>query len=302
VTDGLRLMAVHAHPDDESSKGAATMARYVAEGVEVMVVTCTGGERGSVLNKKMDRPEVLANITEIRRDEMERARKILGVQQEWLGFVDSGLPEGDPKPPLPEGCFGLVDPQVGAEPLVRLIRSFRPHVVTTYDEKGGYPHPDHIMCHNVSVVAFDAAGDPDRYPGAGEPWQPLKLYYNMGFSRERVLTIHEAMLAAGLESPYVEWIKEWDAKNQEDETAKRVTTRVPCGNYFEIRDDALRAHATQVDPDGWWFKVPLTIQQSAWPTEDFELARSLVDTSVPEDDLFAGVRETVECPESVSGC
>jgi mycothiol S-conjugate amidase len=302
VTDGLRLMAVHAHPDDESSKGAATMARYVAEGVEVVVVTCTGGERGSVLNKKMDRPEVLANITEIRRDEMERARKILGVHQEWLGFVDSGLPEGDPKPPLPEGCFGLVDPQVGAEPLVRLIRSFRPHVVTTYDEKGGYPHPDHIMCHNVSVVAFDAAGDPDRYPSAGEPWQPLKLYYNMGFSRERVLTIHEAMLAAGLESPYAEWIKEWEEKNEEDETAKRVTTRVPCSDYFPVRDDALRAHATQVDPDGWWFKVPQSIQQSAWPTEDFELARSLVDTSVPEDDLFAGVRETVECPESVSGC
>jgi mycothiol S-conjugate amidase len=274
----------------------------VAEGVEVVVVTCTGGERGSVLNKKMDRPEVLANISEIRRDEMEQARKILGVRQEWLGFVDSGLPEGDPKPPLPEGCFGLVDPQVGAEPLVRLIRSFRPHVITTYDEKGGYPHPDHIMCHNVSVVAFDAAGDPDRYPDTGEPWQPLKLYYNMGFSRERVLTIHQAMLAAGLESPYVEWIKDWESKNEEDETAKRVTTRVPCADYFPVRDEALRAHATQVDPDGWWFKVPQAIQQAAWPTEDFELARSLVDTVMPEDDLFAGVRETLECPESVSGC
>ena len=101
----LRLMHVHAHPDDESSKGAATTAKYVAEGVDVHVATCTGGERGSILNPNMERPDVLENITEIRRDEMERAREILGVRQDWLGFVDSGWPEGDPKPPLPEGCF-----------------------------------------------------------------------------------------------------------------------------------------------------------------------------------------------------
>src|SRR5215467_12212192 len=164
VSEGLRLMAVHAHPDDESSKGAATMARYVAEGVEVMVVTCTGGERGSILNPKMDRPEVLANITEIRRAEMERAREILGVRQEWLGFVDSGLPEGDPLPPLPEGCFGLQPVEVAAERLVAQIRTFRPHVITTYDENGGYPHPDHIMCHKISMAAFDAAPDEDAYP------------------------------------------------------------------------------------------------------------------------------------------
>src|SRR5919107_6019569 len=120
----LRLMAVHAHPDDESSKGAATMAKYLADGVDVLVVTCTGGERGSVLNPKLDRPEVWENISEIRRAEMDRAREILGVRQAWLGFVDSGFPEGDPLPPLPEGCFGLVDPQVAAEPLVRLMREF----------------------------------------------------------------------------------------------------------------------------------------------------------------------------------
>ena len=97
----LRLMAVHAHPDDESSKGAATMAKYAHEGVEVLVATMPGGERGSILNPAMDRPEVLANLPEIRREEMARAREILGVEQRFLGFVDSGLPEGDPKPPLP---------------------------------------------------------------------------------------------------------------------------------------------------------------------------------------------------------
>ncbi|GAB3999981.1 mycothiol conjugate amidase Mca [Nocardioides marmoraquaticus] len=294
----LRLMHVHAHPDDESSKGAASTVKYVREGVDVHVVTCTGGERGSILNPKMERPDVLENITEIRRAEMDAAREILGVTQEWLGFVDSGWPEGDPKPPLPEGCFGLVDPEVAAEPLVRLIRSVRPHVLTTYDENGGYPHPDHIMCHKVSVVAFEAAGDPDRFPDAGEPWQPLKLYYQHGFNRPRSLAIHEAMLAEGLESPFEERLKEWKEDPEHD---ARITTRVPCGEYFEVRDRALIAHATQIDPDGFFFKAPLALQQRVWPTEEFELVTSHVPTEVPEDDLFAGVRELSDDEREAAG-
>ncbi|MEW2441960.1 mycothiol conjugate amidase Mca [Micromonospora marina] len=284
----LRLMAVHAHPDDESSKGAATMAKYVAEGVDVLVVTATGGERGSVLNPKMDRPDVWANIGDIRRAEMDAARAILGVEQAWLGFVDSGLPEGDPLPPLPEGCFALQDVDVAAAPLVRLMRQFRPHVVTTYDEEGGYPHPDHIMTHKITVAAFDAAGDPERHPELGEPWQPLKLYYDVGFSRAKIMSLHEAVLAAGLESPYGEWMKRWDER---PDKGARITTRVECADYFPVRDDALRAHATQIDPDGFWFQVPMELQKHAWPTEDFQLARSMVDSPLPESDLFAGVRE-----------
>lgn len=285
--DGLRLMHVHAHPDDESSKGAASTAKYVAHGVDVHVVTCTGGERGSVLNPKMDRPEVLANITEIRRQEMDLAREILGVTQDWLGFVDSGWPDGDPKPPLPEGCFGLVPLEEATEPLVRLIRSFRPHVVTTYDENGGYPHPDHIKCHQISVAAFEAAADPTRFEDAGEPWQPLKLYYQHGFNRPRTVALHEAMLSRGLPSPLTERLEHWKHDPAHD---ARITTRVPCGEFFEVRDRALLAHATQIDPDGFFFQIPMDLQQAIWPTEDFELVTSLVDTSTPEDDLFAGVR------------
>ncbi|MBU8858956.1 MULTISPECIES: mycothiol conjugate amidase Mca [unclassified Micromonospora] len=288
MAEQLRLMAVHAHPDDESSKGAATMAKYVAEGVDVLVVTATGGERGSVLNPKMDRPDVWANIGDIRRAEMDAARAILGVEQAWLGFVDSGLPEGDPLPPLPEGCFALQDVDVAAAPLVRLMRQFRPHVVTTYDEEGGYPHPDHIMTHKITVAAFDAAGDPERHPELGEPWQPLKLYYDVGFSRAKIMSLHEAVLAAGLESPYGEWMKRWDER---PDKGARITTRVECADYFPVRDDALRAHATQIDPDGFWFQVPMELQKHAWPTEDFQLARSMVDSPLPESDLFAGVRE-----------
>jgi mycothiol S-conjugate amidase len=291
MVDKLRLMAVHAHPDDESSKGAATMARYVAEGHEVMVVTCTGGEAGSVLNPAMDRPEVLENMAAIRREEMARAAEILGVQHRWLGFVDSGLPEGDPLPPLPEGCFALTPLEESVPPLVKVIREFRPHVIVTYDENGGYPHPDHIRCHEVSVAAFDAAGDPESYPEAGEPWQPLKLYYSHGFSRAKLSAFHEAMVAAGVESPYAEWLAGWGT--DKPDVIERVTTRVECADYFPQRDEALKAHATQIDPESRWFAVPLEMQREVWPTEEYELARSLVDSTLPEDDLFTGVREKV---------
>ena len=159
--EALRLMAVHAHPDDESSKGAATTARYVHEGAEVLVVTCTGGERGDVLNPKLkDDPHILRDIVQVRREEMASAAAHLGVQHTWLGFVDSGLPEGDPTPPLPEGCFALEPLEVPTEGLVRVVREFRPHVMTTYDEHGGYRHPDHVMTHRrtrAAVAALDPA-------------------------------------------------------------------------------------------------------------------------------------------------
>ena len=318
----LRLMAVHAHPDDESSKGAATMARYVREGVEVLVCTLTGGERGDILNPAMERPEIRDRLPEVRRAEMARAREILGVQQRFLGFVDSGLPEGDPLPPLPDGCFALQSLEIAARPLVQAVREFRPHVMLTYDENGGYPHPDHIKCHEVSVEAFEAAADPDRYEGCGEPWQPLKLYYFLTFHRDRMTALHHEMIRRGLESPYAERIAEWAKEDAaKEDTAARgdpstadaaaeaakpsagrrqrppqrygITSRVECGEYFEIRNQALIAHATQVDPNGGWFAVPADVQRAAWPTEDYHLARSLVDAAEPEDDLFAGIRERV---------
>jgi mycothiol S-conjugate amidase len=174
-----------------------------------------------------------------------------------------------------------------AAPLVKLIREFRPQVVTTYDENGGYPHPDHVMCHQITVAAFEAAGDPDAYPELGTPYQPLKLYYHHTFHRERMKALHDAMVARGLESPYADRLKDW---KPDPENEKRITTRVECAGYFELRDRALLAHATQIDPDGAWFAVPLEVHQQAWPTEDYELARTLVDSELPEDDLFAGLR------------
>jgi mycothiol S-conjugate amidase len=291
-------MHVHAHPDDESSKGAASTARYVAEGVDVMVVTLTGGERGSVLNPAMDRPEVWADITEIRRAEMARAREILGVRQEWLGFVDSGFPEGDPPPPLPPGCFAEVPLDEAVGRLLAVIRRFRPHVVTTYDENGGYPHPDHVRCHEVTVAAFDAAGDETRFPEAGPAWTPMKLYYHHAFHRRRTQALHDEMVRRGLESPYGERLERWAPDPEHD---RRITTRVPCAEHFATRDEALLAHRTQIDPHGAWFACPREVHQAAWPTEDYELARSTVPVSLPEDDLFAGVRDLVAATAGSGG-
>jgi mycothiol S-conjugate amidase len=283
----LRLMAVHAHPDDESSKGAATTAKYAAEGARVMVVTVTGGERGDILNPAMDLPEVHGRIHEVRRDEMARAAEILGVEHRWLGFVDSGLPEGDPLPPLPEGCLALVPLEGPTEALVRLIREFRPHVLTTYDENGGYPHPDHIRTHQVSMAAYEAAGDYMLFPDAGEPWSVSKLYYNHGFLRKRMQLIQDEFAKHGMHGPFDKWLKHFDPEL--DVFANRVTTRIEASRYFEQRDDALRAHATQIDPNGDFFAAPIEWQQRLWPTEEYELARSRVPVKLPEDDLFAGI-------------
>ncbi|MFB9608840.1 mycothiol conjugate amidase Mca [Kutzneria kofuensis] len=276
-------MAVHAHPDDESSKGAATLAKYAAEGADVLVCTMTGGERGDVLNPRMDRPEMWADLANLRRREMDRAREILGIRQQFMGFVDSGLPKDGEA--LPEGCFALTELTDAAAPLVKAVREFRPHVIVAYDENGGYPHPDHIMSHKVAVEAYHAAGDADRYPDAGEPWQPAKLYYTNAFSRAYFQAIYDAMTAAGLESPHGEVLKELP-----DEPPRwPITTQVECAEYFPTRKAAMLAHETQVDPDHPIFSCPLELEQKAWPTEDYHLVEATVATELPEDDLFAGV-------------
>nr|WP_227659115.1 MULTISPECIES: mycothiol conjugate amidase Mca [unclassified Corynebacterium] len=288
----MRLLAIHAHPDDESSKGAATMARYAAEGHRVMVVTCTGGERGDILNPAMDRPGIRERIDEVRREEMAEAARALGIEHRWLGYVDSGLPEGDPLPPLPEGCFARESGEDIAAELVEIIRDFRPHVIITYDENGGYPHPDHLKVHEASMIAWAKAGDPAvvttaRDTGRNqEPWEPLKLYYTHGFVYERIKAFHDLLVERGQESPYERML---GFMQDSEDIMARVTTQVPCADYFEARAAALRAHATQVDPRGGFLVIDAQEQARLWPTEEFELAATRVATTLPEGDLFAGV-------------
>ena len=285
----LRLLAVHAHPDDESSKGAATFAWYRSRGARVLVVSCTGGERGGVLNPGLEaRVHADRDIGGLRRHEMARAQDLLGIEHRWLGYLDSGLPpEGVA---VPANSFGAIPAAISARPLVRIIREFRPQVLITYDENGGYPHPDHIRSHDISVLAFDAAADPAQYPGTGAPWQVSKLYYDRIFNADRVNAVHAAMTAAEPPHPdaesfgeLVEWMRE---------RRHPITSRVPSGDFFETRDAALRAHASQVPPDDRFWFWDNELQRRAWPTEDFQLVRTHVETDLPEDDLFAGIADT----------
>ena len=271
-----RLMAVHAHPDDESSKGAATMAKYVRAGHQVLVISCTGGERGDILNPGL-KDSGITNLLEVRKSEMAQAQEILGVDHHWLGFEDSGFPQGDPLPPLPAGCFADIPVEIPAALLAEKILEFRPHVVTTYDELGGYPHPDHIRTHEVTMAAVKLAAD--------QGWQVQKIYFNQQFTRERLEVLAQAMAELKLPNPYESWLQNW-----KDRRPVRITTRVECADFFEIRNAALIAHATQVDPMGQWFAVPISLQREVWPTEEFELAFSAVgEIDVSESDLFAGV-------------
>jgi len=288
MDDRLCLLTVHAHPDDESSKGAGTVAKYTAAGVHTVLVCCTDGGAGDILNPAMDKPEVKDNLVAIRMQELERATSIIGYSKvELLGYKDSGMP-GTPANEDP-ACFARADFDEAVGKLVAIIRRERPQVIVTYgDDQQGYPHPDHLRVHDITVPAFEKAGDPDAFPEAGEPWQPLKLYYT-GWSRQRIIAMHEKFLELGLESPYGE---RWLQRPSQDE---RITTKIDVSGYMDARREALLAHATQIDPTSpFWFGLPPEEARKVYPVEDYVLARSLVD--VPdgiEDDLFAGVRETV---------
>lgn len=282
-----RLLAVHAHPDDESSKGAGTMARYVAEGAQVTVVSCTGGESGSILNEAVEeRAWAERDITGLRRVEMQRAQAALGIDHIWLGYVDSGMPgEGEEMRPL---AFAGLPLEITGRPLVRAIRRLRPHVVVTYDENGGYPHPDHIRCHEVTMWAIEHAAA-DAMPELGEPWRVPKVYYDRMMSGSKVQAILADFELHDPESERLGSIREmaeWMA-----DRVPNITTRVNVADYLDERDKALRSHASQVAPDSAWFFWPHDVIRRAWPTEEYELVASSVANPTEESDLFAGIED-----------
>jgi mycothiol S-conjugate amidase len=284
MTDPLCLLTVHAHPDDEASKGAGTVARYRAEGVRTVLVCCTGGEEGEILNPAMDRPEVIENLAEVRRAELDAAASAIGYDEVvMLGYRDSGMPESEANARPEAFANAPLDESVGR--LVEIIRRERPQVIITYnDDQAGYPHPDHLMVHDISLPAFDHAGDPGWRPELGEAWQPSKLYYTV-WSRRRIEQMHAKMLELGIESPFDE---KWFERPSQDD---RITTSIALDGYAHVRREALLAHATQIDPTSpFWFGLPPEVEQTVHPFDDYVLARSRVDTSPPEDDLFAGVR------------
>ncbi|MBO0732439.1 MAG: mycothiol conjugate amidase Mca [Acidimicrobiaceae bacterium] len=282
------LLAVHAHPDDESSKGAGTIARYHALGIHTVLVTCTGGEEGDILNPAMDRPGVRERLPEIRREELERAAAIIGYDElVWLGYRDSGMPDTPANADPRSFARAPLDEAVGR--LVTVIRRTRPQVIVTYpSEQKGYPHPDHLRVNEISELAFDAAGDPDRFTWAGPVWQPLKLYY-VAWSVERMRLTHEKYLSLGLESPYDD---ERMAKLRKilEAQADEPRVRVDIRGFAHVQRDALIAHATQVDPTSrGWFGLPPEVADDIYPYDEYVLARDLTGGGDGDDDLFAGV-------------
>jgi len=292
----LVLVSVHAHPDDEASKGAGTVARYAAEGVRSALVCCTGGEEGEILNPAADTPEVRADLGAVRMAELRASVEAIGYAEvHLLGYRDSGMPGTAANARADNFANAPLDEAVGK--LVEIIRREQPQVLVTYgDEQAFYQHPDHIRVHEVSVAAFDAAGDPGRFPQAGPSWQPKKLYYS-GFSFQRIHALHDAYERIGEESPYAERIAQIDARrNAGDLAITPPTTLVDIGDFLDARRRALEAHRTQIDPESHWMRVPDDLLRETFPWEEYVLARSSVaghptpTADEPEHDLFAGVR------------
>jgi len=284
-TDKRRcLLAIHAHPDDESSKGSGTMAKYADEGVRVVLVCATRGEEGEILNPRMDLPGILERMPEIREAELETACDLLRVEKLYqLGYRDSGMPGSDANK-RPE-AFWNADPEEAVGRLVEIIRTERPEVVLCYDESRGYEHPDHVRVHEWGTRSFHEAGDPTKFPDRGEPWTPSKLYYFATFTKQRFHKLNEAAVTEGIESPYAGWLENWDSMGFAE---PKITAQVDCTDYIEIRSKALLAHATQIDPDSFWFAIPDDLHRKVYPWEDYTLIASNVPTEQPEDDLFAG--------------
>ncbi len=277
------ILAIHAHPDDESSKGAGTVARYTDDGVHAVLVTATGGEAGDILNPAMEHPDIAANLARIRQRELEDAAHIIGYDEViMLGYRDSGMPDSDDNRRADAFCNQPHDEVL--ERLVTIVRAQQPDVVLGYDDHEFYPHPDHLFVHRLSLDVFAAASDPRRFPDAGAPWQVSRLFAPV-FTIERIVTLHEAMLARLGTSPYERWIERITEREEPD----RLIVKVDVTGYVERGRDALRAHRTQIDPDGFWFMAPTELVEEVYPWEDFELLATSGEGALADGDLFAGI-------------
>ena len=279
-------MVVHAHPDDEVIGTGGTFAHYAAEGVRTVLVTCTLGEEGEIVLPELDTEENHQRLAEIRYEELKAAVEILAISDlEILPYRDSGM-MGRPSNEHPE-CFNKADRQEAIERLVRLVRQYRPQVLVTYNEEGGYGHPDHLMAHAITVAAFAAAGDPAAFPEAGEPWTPFKLYY-IGFRRSVWLRAWEAMRDRGHKTPLDD--PDFDPARFVDDN--RATTRIAVFPFLDRKFAALRVHRTQIKPDWGMLSLPVELHQELLADEHFVRVESRV--TVPdgeEQDLFAGIRD-----------
>ncbi|MER6362094.1 N-acetyl-1-D-myo-inositol-2-amino-2-deoxy-alpha-D-glucopyranoside deacetylase [Kitasatospora sp. NPDC001527] len=300
-TTGRRLLLVHAHPDDESINNGATMARYAAEGARVTLVTCTLGEGGEVI------PPELAHLTADRDDtlgayrigELTEAMAALGVSDvRFLGgpgrYRDSGM-MGAPDNDAPD-CFWRADVDEAAGRLVAVVREVRPQVLVTYDEQGGYGHPDHIQAHRVAMRAHELAADPAYRPELGPAWRIAKVYWN----RVPRSVIVRGLAGTAAKAPFPGVAEPADVPGVVDD--ELVTTVLDGTAYAGRKAAAMAAHATQitVDPTGAFFALSNHLGQPLLTTEYYQLVRGQAGPRLPEDDLFAGLDTAPDAPAATS--
>ncbi|MFE9423031.1 N-acetyl-1-D-myo-inositol-2-amino-2-deoxy-alpha-D-glucopyranoside deacetylase [Kitasatospora sp. NPDC006697] len=281
-----RLLLVHAHPDDESIGNGATMARYAAQGARVTLVTCTLGEGGEVI------PPELAHLTADREDtlgeyrigELAAAMKELGVSDtRFLGgpgrYRDSGM-MGTADNRRPD-CFWQADLDEAAGHLVEVVREVRPQVLVTYDEQGGYGHPDHIQAHRVAMRAFELAADPDWRPELGPAWQIVKVYW----TRAPQSVVRAGLAAAAERHPLVADERELPGVVPDE----LVDAALDGAEWAGRKAAAMRAHATQITVDGEFFALSNDRWQPLSADEYYQLVHGPAGSARPERDLFEGV-------------
>ena len=281
--DGLRLMAVHAHCDDETITMGGTLAVYSDRGVQTCVVCCTDGKLATIVDPNMPEETTRPRLAEIREAELREACRILKVDEvEFLRYGDSGM-AGAPTNQLPD-AFWMAPMNEAVGKVVTQIRRFRPHVVVTYDGNGGYGHPDHVQTHRATLLAVEAARLVPMYKDAGEPWRVEKLYYT-AFPRSQFDRMVAMAKEAGVEPPF------GDTSPDEMEFLTpdaEVTTSIDCVSVIGRKRDALRAHRSQISEDWPQLSMPDEVLQQ-FADEYFQLVISRKPAVIPETDLFAGI-------------
>jgi LmbE family N-acetylglucosaminyl deacetylase len=275
VTTPLTLMAVHAHPDDEASSTGGVLARYAAAGLRTVVVTCTNGELGDGPGgiKPGEAGHDERAVVATRLAELDEACRILRVTNlELLGYRDSGMADWQFKDHADAFCNVPIDESSGR--LVALFEKYRPAVVITYDDQGGYNHPDHLQAHHVTVAAFEQSGI------------AAKLYLS-AFRRRTFEKLRDELAKLGVEFPAPELDEETLALM--DAVERRITTTVDTTAFVDQKQRALAAHASQLE-ESWFSRIPSDVFADAFGTESFIRARDTTGATLPEDDLLAGIR------------
>jgi len=278
--NNLTLLVVHAHPDDECISTGGVLAKYSDNGIRTVLAYCTRGEAGDILNPEFVSPEPGLSITEIRAAELEKALKVLNVGSvHYLGYRDSGM-AGTPQNNHPQ-AFAQADIPEATARLVEIIRRVRPQVIVTYNEKGTYLHPDHIMANRITRRAFDAAGDRDYKSGNGlEPWQPARLFYT-AIPLERIRRMYRIIVDQGQEPGFDPEVL--------GTSEEKISAVIDVREFISRKLEALNCHQSQMNPKGLFRRMPQKMREEAVGYEHFECVRGCPPVNGKESDLFAGL-------------